>query len=309
MLSFSSFVQEARRNKDHPSQRRLDAFDVLEQYVGRDDISITYTIIDKVGINPKSKYPSTPSGVFTFPLDAIWADIYSEGLDNVPFEIKNGHKFVFVVKETVKPLEVSRYSKSDYKRDLNKLGRMFGDEYVYGITSFYEDGSLPHSADPSLYNKNWFQIHSDTNDTWVKGKIDGFQKHGRTHPFYAIEAIVNEICQERMWSRKIKKVPVEKNRIYRQMGYDAISDKTGLGLIHPAEKTQIVFLSPKAYKVVDKIKIDHRTDFLSKKDRDHVSDMRNSDGQNVPDSDRDRLTNRKIPSLGWKDSGPVGWED
>lgn len=308
MQSFGEFLEEARRNKDHPAQRRLDAFDVLGKYAGRSDISITYTSVDKVGVNPKSKYPSTPSGVYSFPLDAVWNDIYKGGLQQVPFEIARA-KYVFVLKETLPIKDVSDYTQADFTRDIEYLRKTYGKEFVDGLIYWYTHGAFPDDIDVSLYHDRWYKIHTDDSNSWAKGKITAYQKYKNRYPFIAMGMITDEILQIQMWSRKIKKVPPMKSAIYRGMGYNGFSDKTGLGLIHQAENHQIVFLTPKAYSVVDRIVIDKKTDFLSLSDREKVSMMRNQDDQSLSDEEKRKLAKRYPVKVAWDDTSPLGWDD
>lgn len=296
MLSFKEyFLFEARRNKQHPSQKRENAVDTLAKYKDKDDISITYTMIDKVGVNTKSEYPDTPIGVYAFPIKSVWEDIDKEGVGNVDFEITEAHNFIFVLKESGNIIDVSDYTSSNYKKDLDVLRKMYGKDYVDGIVYFYENRGFPPDYVNTLYDKTWFSIHTDKPEAavWVKSKLDAFNKYKNKYPFFAINMIITEITTgEGIWSDKVKNKTAEMTKVFRRMGYDGISDKKGLGLIHPAEPYQIVFLSPKAYKVVDKIKIDKRTDFLKKSDREAISRMRGGDSTGLSPKDRERLKKR-----------------
>jgi hypothetical protein len=66
-------ISEARRNPDqNPRQYALDQ---LEKYLEQDVYYyISYTAIDKIGINPRSRY-DTPIGIYAYPLTM---DIYNE---------------------------------------------------------------------------------------------------------------------------------------------------------------------------------------------------------------------------------------
>jgi len=55
-------------NRSHPEQNpHIGAWDYVEKYKDNPDVYISFTEIDKIGINPQSKY-NTPVGIYTYPL-------------------------------------------------------------------------------------------------------------------------------------------------------------------------------------------------------------------------------------------------
>lgn len=57
--------EEARRNPE--MNPHIGAWDYVDKYKDDEDVYISFTEIDKIGINPRSKY-NTPVGIYTYPL-------------------------------------------------------------------------------------------------------------------------------------------------------------------------------------------------------------------------------------------------
>jgi hypothetical protein len=60
--------EEARRNPE--MNPHIGAWDYVDKYKNDPDVYISFTEIDKIGINPRSKY-NTPVGIYTYPLKEL----------------------------------------------------------------------------------------------------------------------------------------------------------------------------------------------------------------------------------------------
>lgn len=68
-----------------------------------------------------------------------------------------------------------------------------------------------------------------------------------------------------------KNAVVHWNKVFRSLGYSGIADKSGAGIIHPAEKFQAIFFSIKAFKHVEMIlNKTHRKALIVKKFDDYI---------------------------------------
>jgi len=65
MMLYKSSIKEARKNPDR--NPHVGAWDYVDKYKNDEDVYISFTEIDKIGINPKSKF-NTPVGIYTYPL-------------------------------------------------------------------------------------------------------------------------------------------------------------------------------------------------------------------------------------------------
>ena len=97
-LDINSLKQEARRNPDR--NKRISAYDALKPYKDDPDMYITFTEIDKLGINPKSEF-NTPIGIYCYPLKEIWVEYDIESKESigkvVPFAGK--HPYIWLIEK------------------------------------------------------------------------------------------------------------------------------------------------------------------------------------------------------------------
>lgn len=220
MIRFKSYLIEARRNAHLDVQKRSNALETLSKYKNDPSIHISYTKLNKVGINPKSKFPDTPLAVYTYPLKEIWSDIEKEGVANVHFAAANS-EYIQVIKEKKKPLfDVSKYTVNILKADLEKLSKKISSDI----------------------------IDASTNDLANRGFDDNAKKN---KPFLYLRVLLYTI------GNKLKKSKVASFMSMQllDLGYSGFSDKKGLGEIHSAEPIQAFFLSRTFYDVVDVIEI------------------------------------------------------
>lgn len=222
MISFKAHLNliEARRNASLDVQKRSDALEVLAKYKDDPTIHISYTVLNKVGINPKSEFPDTPIAVYTYPLKQIWRDIKKEGVGNVRFAAVNA-KYIQIIKEKRKPLfDVSKYTKSMLDKDLKKLSKKIPIETI-------------NEAISSLSGRGY-------NDTAKRSK-----------PFLYLRVLlytIGSILRKRNIAAFMSVQLIG-------LGYSGFSDRKGRGEIHSAEPIQAFFLSNAFYSVVDVIDI------------------------------------------------------
>lgn len=215
MLRFKQFILEARKNADNPAQRKLNALEILEKHKDNPNAHISYTTINKIGINPKSKFPDTPLGVYAYPLKQVWNDLESEGVSNVPFAASSA-KYVFVLEEKSKPIvDVSDYKRSDLKRDMQKISDTMSDETYeksLAVTETMLNTKLNKTKDPFLFLRIFLY------------KSSGKHLAG---PFMS--------------------------KTLLELGYSGFSDRKGKGYIHSAEPVQSFFMSSRYYRVLEVI--------------------------------------------------------
>lgn len=150
MKRYKKFFVEKRKN---PSMNpHVGAWDYLEQYKNDPDVYISFTDIDKIGINPRSKY-NTPVGIYCYPLKEFietytevsfkdlenfandffnesTADIYKKRIgDYAPFA--GNSKYVNFIKLKNKSHFINDmytdYTSADYDRDIKILEDKYKD--------------------------------------------------------------------------------------------------------------------------------------------------------------------------------------
>lgn len=207
---------ESRRNPH--LNPRIGAINRLSMFANRSDIYISFTQMDKLGINPNSIY-STPIGIYTYPLRAVWEHINKAGQVRGSLPFASDSPFINIVQASnAKAFVVQRYSKSDFDRDYDKLVRLYSKELSL---EFMEE-----IKDEGIRNARF-----------------------KTHPGMMWN-ITRLIARE--LSRGKSNAPVVWNKIFRDLGY-AYAIDYGAGVIHTAEPHQAVFFSTKAFRMVDRI--------------------------------------------------------
>lgn len=95
---------------------KIKSYDALGEYY-----YMSYTMIDKLGINPRSGY-STPIGIYSYPLvNSIVKDIERRGLKGVPYMGEAPYIWLFKPKNNGNGLVIDEYRQRDYVKDRDKL--------------------------------------------------------------------------------------------------------------------------------------------------------------------------------------------
>lgn len=262
MIPFIKFMNEARRNANHPAQQRLSPVEQLEQYSGRSDIFITYTLLEKVGLNPKSKFIFEPLGVYTYPLDAVIDGIRKGGIRNVPYAADDA-EFIYVLKPKGNILDVVKYTQNDFKRDIKKIANKHpkvSEEDLENYITFYDasynvsNGGLGFDIDGDLLDPKRYPRFHKPHLRNRKHKLL-YNEIGKKYPFVRLKVIVHRITENLYERGEVKSRNITFNKIYNKiLGYDVLVDRSDqVGLIHENEKQQAVFLTKSSYEVVDKI--------------------------------------------------------
>lgn len=254
-------VTAARRNPDsNPKADRnkeIEAFYALDRKYRRPHYFASFVSEFKLGVNPQSTY-STPIGIYTYPVRYVVGYLQSHplaGKTTLPFA---GNKPYIQIGEitTDKVLFLDRYSEAQYKKDCAKLER-----YLASISSGSKQPlseSLAKQIASHLYKKYGVNVTLPKNITFssivdiavelVKAsfKKNGLRKIRGSHLIWCITQVLS-------YFSGVEKSKIKWNAIFRNvLGYQAIEDN-GLGIIHFHEKTQTVFLTKQAIKLVKTI--------------------------------------------------------
>jgi len=214
MIKLKDILNELRKNPE--LNPKVSAVKALEKYKDDDSYFITFTSIEKVGLNPKSPF-STPVGVYAYKLK----DVYDELLDkNYLFGVDRPYVNVIQL-NTGKVLDLENYSGKE--QDLKKLEMIYASEFG---GSFEDVVKEFESSGDILYpiNTDGKYVYGLMN--YISNKKTG--KSGAAH-----------------------KSMIYFNALLRKIGYEVVIDRTGT--IHLLQPSQAVFLVPSSYKVVEKI--------------------------------------------------------
>ncbi|MFW6226426.1 MAG: hypothetical protein ACOC3V_05665 [bacterium] len=218
-------INEARRNPE--KNPKISAYEKLKPYFNNENIYISFTSIDKLGIKPKSEF-NTPLGIYCYPLKQI-KEFYDETNEDwnknkeilVPFAGDRDFIWVFKPKNPEKIMELSKYNSLDWDRDIKIIKRI---AKKYGVLD---------------------DIIAEIPDIKYKAKV----RNPGGYFWYITMALSNYIKGE----YRNKKLIVIWNTIFRELGYDGITDKKGQGIIHSAEPIQAIFFSKNAIETIEKV--------------------------------------------------------
>lgn len=219
-------ISEARRNPDHPAQQKQSSYEHMKKYSDDDSIFVSYTQIDKLGINPRSSY-NTPIGIYTYPLKIVFKK-YIEPTKNVrrvPFAGRQPYIQVAKLDSNVKILSIPNYNKSDFEKDLDKLYQWVEDKKL----NLYKPRS-----DFDYYVREYSRqsrVKSEAGIIWNVTRLIA--------DYYAKDKNKNSSV---VWAYIL----------FNVLGYYGVIDE-GDSIIHPSEPEQAVFFNIGALTIVDKI--------------------------------------------------------
>jgi len=198
-----------------------------------DKLYVSFVNVDKIGINPKSPY-DTPIGVYTYPLEFVLEE------EDVPFRGEIKPKKVKVLKrlsEKVLNDDLTEAELNHYKDILKK-------QYKIDSVELLEWNNKARKKTP--FGKLW-NIARMFSLKLSKNKPEKSPKDMTPDELADALSGVNK--------NPAKNSAVIWNKLLRDLGFDYVQDN-GFGIIHPSEPTQAVFLTPKAYKVIDEEFVD-----------------------------------------------------
>jgi hypothetical protein len=216
-----------RRKKGLPPLEKISPYEKLEKYKDDPDVYISFRDTKLIGINPQTRYTSTPNAIYTYPLKILWKDFsHIRGEIVVPFVNNFPYIFVIKVKSNARELNFTKYSKDDYEKDIQKIIK---------------------SKKISIENLNELIKKAEKEQKYYLGKKNYY---GTLIWNIVSEIVINPkkinphaIIQERLtgvWNRFI----------YNILNYDYVVDE-GYGIIHSSEKTQALFINNSVFKVID----------------------------------------------------------
>jgi hypothetical protein len=163
---------------------RMSLLDELLKYRYDPSIFITYTDVEKLGINPRPIDRSTPLGIYAYRLSRVWDGVIDRSL---PFSYR---KYIVTFRASGNILNLSEYGEGQYDTDL--------------ITLMGQYGERPFFIDENSFHD--FVIRNEGKDY----KTSIWQV---TKALARRISIISHRPQDVVW-----------NSIWRTMGYDGVYD-------------------------------------------------------------------------------------
>jgi len=223
----------------------IGAWEYVEIYRNDPDVFITFTAIDKIGINPNSKY-STPTGIYCYPLKEFYTRYLANGSYDTeralgryaPFAGSSPFVTFFKLKSSMKSRFIndmySDYTNRNYSRDIKILEK----KYKYTLEDEYEF--------------NFKQGRSKTLWTWddfIREAKDDAKVQNPIMFIWNITRILSKFLTTSERSAAAKWTLM----LLKDLGYVGFADRDHRGYIHPGEPTQAVFFTIGAFDEIARV--------------------------------------------------------
>jgi hypothetical protein len=238
-------IIEARSN---PNLNPVEsAYSKLLKYKDDPTIFISFTAVNKAGLNPRSTY-NTPNGIYTYPLALTW-ELYKVDThkDFREYPFANSQPYIQVLKAN-KPntiLDITSYNETNFKNDLKRVLHMYPDK-KNEIMGSIKDARVPMPA----------------GRLWAITRAVTFTPPPPRKPLVPADFKNNEkeLGDEEDWDddeedwgddaagNKVGNPDANKwSTLLRKLGYGVVVDLNH-SVIHTGEPCQAVFLGKKYFK-------------------------------------------------------------
>lgn len=272
-MQFKDFVSEARRNPDQNPKVAATEYlrqlfkkeypeDATADSVAReshDDLYfVSMTEIDKIGINPKSRY-NTPLGIYTYPLSYVIMTFENES------EIIGGGTLKSLPFAGAKPF--ANVVKTDYNKNIVCLNKANFDSvtfnyYVRKIGNFLARWRISEAE-----RRFVLKLTDEQREAFWKNSVDTVEEWANKSEynariptwggrFWYVTMLAADLMAAGSGKEKregnVKPSSLLWNKLFREIGIDGVVDY-GEGIIHGAEPTQGVFFTPDAIQLVARV--------------------------------------------------------
>lgn len=218
MITFKQFLMDARKNPE--KNPKISIYNKLKKYLNDPDVYISFTNLNKLGINPHSEF-NTPLGIYAYPIKEIaeYEEWERKKEIAVPYAGEEPYIWVFKPKDPSKILNLNEVSSKNWDNGIEVLNKYFDNSLVKKI------------VEARLFTMKLEKISI-----------------GKT--FWKI--ILDLIRKEYPRTERMKRITLW-NKIFRDIGFDGVVDRKGQGIIHPAEPIQAIFFSKDAIEIKERL--------------------------------------------------------
>jgi len=222
---------------------------ILDQYEGENVVGLfaSYTVVDKVGINPRSGY-NTPLGIYCYPLEYVIAQFKSQ--NDVPYMGKTPYVHIFRATRPERELDIHNYNQSAQDSDIEKLKAYFVDQENITDENVFADivQDAKYTALRKTRSGELWNITKTLSEKLATGELkESFISEG-------MNLLSEDLLTEWQDASQASRSVVVWNGIFRNiLGYDYANDWNHSSTIHSNEPTQAVFFSKPALQVVDRL--------------------------------------------------------
>lgn len=259
-------ILEARRNPElnkkqtvHGALRRR--MTVNGMMLKSRHLFVSFTDIDKLGINPRSEY-ATPLGIYAYPASYVRDVIKDDrSTSHLPFAGSCPYANIFSVDLKSGVISLGEVDEYDADRYTSRIRGLIRDEMKKGDPKL-TDVDLSHRVSAKM--DEIFRAAESDGDL----DLESYGSRIWNYTRYAAKLFFAEAWRStpsRAW-----------NAIFRKIGINGCTDEYGEGIIHPSEPTQAVFFTMGIIHDVERIQ-----NGLSPQERKQRSDYANPKGESI----------------------------
>lgn len=199
------------------------------------DLFISFTSIDKLGINPQSKY-KTPIGIYSYPAAYVIDKVANSlPMEVLPFAGENEYATIFKCKGNI--------------IDIDLMDNEEANNYYKKIAEYWSQQS----------GKDWKtsvdEVENIINSAEDKSRINHMAGGRFWYVTMKVSKLLGQAKAQKKFPTGLNQFPpseVSWNKLLRAIGIDGIVDN-GFGIIHTSEPYQAVFFSIDAIDVVKQV--------------------------------------------------------
>ena len=256
-------IDEELRIRQHPNK------DMIISAIGDPNFLVTFSDVNKVGINPKTKF-NTPAGIYGWHFTQNTIDGAKK---NKLFASGRDYGHLMKIKDGAKVLWLGDDGKTGAVPSREEVNSAIAKKYPAFIKDTFPVYEMPDTSKPMgsgappivlmAHEKDSDRVSFRTPQEWLEdpkhvetlSKVSQREYGGSTESEKLYDYI--QAAAKALENATDKKITIISNGILRALGYDAVIDADGRGIIHKAEKEQGFFTHRGA--------LDHVATMLNKK--------------------------------------------
>jgi hypothetical protein len=243
MKNFKSFIIESRKNPER--NPKISSYDALVNRISseRKPVFISFTMLEKLGINPKSEY-NTPLAVYayegTYVLDTV--NPMTKDMKELPYVGESPYANIFTLKSNANIVNVGQYPIKKYP-NLRPMNSRDFDRYL---------GMLRDRFNKELFQKRKDPLHIEMLQEKFNDVLEFASSYTQTEIpgrflWYMTMKTTEILLSNNVWTGKD---PIKWAYILRDwLKIDAAIDN-GTGTIHQNEKSQVAIFNTSAIERV-----------------------------------------------------------
>jgi hypothetical protein len=271
-MRYREFVTELRKNPDQNPKVTVNseiyqaidkAGETADTIADIRNLFVTFTSIDKLGINPRSNY-HTPLGIYSYPATYIRKYISDGSMRSLPFAGHSKYATIFKAKGNI--INLVNISESEVNLYFKKIK-------LYMKNKSGKDWKTVSDEIDAIIDKSMSNDSYEGVDLWMMpSEPIKYSSFPGARLWYVTREVSSMIASDKPRGT----VPANSlawNNLFRSIGITGCVD-AGIGIIHSNEPTQAVFFDIGAVTVIKQV--NNRENYLPSK-----IDRKKYDGENT----------------------------